>query len=104
MLDIKLEVSKKYDKYNKKYDAIIDDGEKITRVSFGDNRFEDFTFHKDEERKKLYIGRRSNMEKKYLDDPYAPAFYAMNILWNKPTISKSIKDTNKRYKNINIHI
>ena len=32
----------------------------------------------------------------------ALGFYAKNILWNKPTITESIKDTNKRFKNISI--
>lgn len=103
MLDIKIVVSKKYESDNKKYDAIVDDGKNIKVVSFGDNRFEDFTIHKDEERKQRYISRRANQEKKYYNDPYAPAFYAMHLLWNKPTIQKSIDDINKRFKNVFVH-
>ena len=29
-------------------------------------------------------------------------FYATNILWNKPTIDASIKDTNQKFKKLNI--
>lgn len=102
-LNIKIQVSTKYPE--KKYDAIISDGEKIIDVvSFGDPNFEDFTLHKDEERKKLYIGRRSNMEKKYYNDPFAPAFYALHVLWNKPSIHESIKDINDKFPNLNIYV
>lgn len=103
-INVLLEVSKKYDSQNKKYDAILDDGEKIKTVSFGDNRFQDFTMHRNEERKKLYIGRRSNMEKKYHNDPYKPAFWALHLLWNKPTISASIDDIEKNYPFLEINV
>ena len=42
---------------NKKFDAIID-GKK--RISFGQAGASDFTKHKDEDRKQLYINRHSN--------------------------------------------
>jgi hypothetical protein len=102
-LNIKIQVSKKYPE--KKYDAIINDGEKIIDVvSFGDPNFQDFTMHKDEERKKLYIGRRSDMEKKYYKDPFAPAFYSQNLLWNRPSIQESIKDIMDKFPNLNIYV
>ncbi len=41
------------DAKNKKYKVVISkEGKKIKTVHFGDNRYEDFTSHKDEERKK----------------------------------------------------
>ena len=30
-------------------------------------------------------------------------FYAKNISWNKPTINESVKDTNNKFKMININ-
>jgi hypothetical protein len=40
---------------NKKYKALIKYSDKSKKtVNFGDNRYEDFTMHKDEERKRLY--------------------------------------------------
>ena len=35
-------------------------------------------------------------------NPLTAAVYATNILWNKPTITESIRDTHRRLKNINI--
>ena len=43
---------------NKKYSALIKFNDKSKRtINFGDSRYEDYTIHKDEERKKLYIIR-----------------------------------------------
>ena len=36
------------------------------------------------------------------NNPLTEAFYATNILWNKPSLAESISDTNRRLKNIKI--
>ena len=84
---------------NKKFDARID-GKKT--VSFGAAGMSDFTKHKDPERKQRYLNRHKKNEN--WSDPTTAGFYATNILWNKPTLTESIKDTNKRFKNINIKL
>ena len=71
------------------------DGSKT--VHFGDSNYSDFTKHRDEERKKMYIQRHSN-EDHTISNALSPAFLARNILWNKPTVEASIRDLNKRYK------
>lgn len=46
---------------NKKFHAILDTGETIKNIHFGDSRYEDYTIHKDKQRKdnyKLYEERR----------------------------------------------
>ena len=92
-------IVKKSDKKNKKCDAVID-GKKT--VSFGATGYSDFTKHKDEERKKIYIDRhRKNEDWK---DPKTAGFYAKNILWNKSTIEASVKDTNKKFPNLHIKL
>ena len=95
-------VIKKSKNPKKKYDAIID-GNKT--VSFGAKGYSDFTKHKDEERKKNYIARHgakaSNQDWK---DYTKPSMWAKNILWNKPTIEASVKDTNKKFPNLNIKL
>ena len=58
----------------------------------------DYTQHKNPERNKLYENRHKSREN--WNDPLTAGFYAKNILWNKPTITESVKDTNKRFKNI----
>ena len=77
--------------------AIIDDRKTI---HFGAKKYSDFTIHKDEERKQRYLNRHKKNEN--WNDPLTASFYATNILWNKPTITESIRDTNRRFKHINI--
>ena len=84
---------------NKKYDARID-GKKT--VSFGSAGMSDFTKHKDTERKQRYIDRHKKNEN--WKDHTTAGFFSKNILWNKETITQSVKDTNNRFKNINIKL
>ena len=81
---------------DKKYDARID-GKKT--VSFGSAGMSDYSIHKDPERKQRYIDRHKKNEN--WSDPTTAGYLSRWILWNKPTISESIKDLNKRNKNIN---
>ena len=69
-------------------------------VHFGATGYEDFATHKDEKRKQLYIKRHQKNED--WTNPTTAGFYAKNTLWNKPTVQASIKDTNSKFKNINI--
>ena len=92
-------VIKKSNKDGKKYDAVID-GKKT--VSFGATGYSDFTKHKDEERKKNYIARhKPNQDWK---DHETAGFYAKHILWNKPTVQASVRDTNRKFPNLNIKL
>ena len=84
---------------DKKYDARID-GKKT--VSFGAAGMSDFTKHKDPERKQRYLNRHKSREN--WNDPTTAGYLSRWILWNKPTITESIRDTNKRFKNINIKL
>ena len=84
---------------NKKYDARID-GKKT--ISFGSAGMSDFTKHKDDERKQRYLDRHRKNEN--WADYNTAGFYAKNLLWNKKTLSESIKDTNTRFKNLKIKL
>ena len=81
----------------KKFTAIINDKKTI---HFGDNRYQDFTKHKDTERKKAYLARH---KKDNFNNPLYPSFYSTNLLWNKPTLKESIQATNNKY-NVNIKL
>ena len=83
-------------KPDKKYTAVIDNKKSI---NFGQKGASDYTKHKDKERKERYLQRHKNDN--YNNYLY-PSFYSTNLLWNKPTITESVKDTNERYKNISI--
>ena len=85
-------------KLDKKYTAIIDNKK---QVHFGQAGASDYTLHKNHNRKKLYENRHKKNED--WSNPLTAGFYAKNILWNKPTIAESIKDTNKKY-NVNIKL
>ena len=58
------------------------------------------TQHKDEARKNRYILRHQKNEDWNNID--TAGFWSRWILWNKPSISESIRDTNNRFKNVNI--
>ena len=92
-------IIKKSTNPKKKYDAIINGSKK---VSFGASGYSDFTKHKDEERKEKYIARHKvNQDWK---DYTTSGMWAKNILWNKPTIEASVKDTNKRFPSLKIKL
>lgn len=77
---------------DKKLMAIFDDG---TITHFGQRGAEDFTIHRDEKRKELYIKRhRANED---WSNPKTAGTLAKYILWNKPTLSASIADYKKRF-------
>lgn len=83
----------KSDKPNKRY-VVEYNGKKIY---FGSPVHENYTIHKDKERKKRYIQRHKPVEINFWNNPKYPSFWSRNILWNKKTLSKSISDTEKRY-------
>ena len=80
----------------KKFDAFIDN----KKISFGANGMSDYTKHKDKDRKNRYLERH---KKDNYKNPLYPSFYSTNLLWNKPTLNESIKDTNNKY-NVNIKL
>ncbi len=68
-------------------------------INFGDSRYGDFTKHKDPNRKRLYILRHKKRED--FNDLKSASAWSKGLLWNKPTLNKSIKDMENRF-NINI--
>lgn len=88
-----------------KYTVIVTDRLHKKTIHFGANGYSDYTKHKDIDRKELsrarkskisYIKRHSKNED--WNDPFTAGFWSKNILWNKPTINESIKDTAKKYQ------
>lgn len=69
---------------------------KENTIYFGQAGASDMTQHKDEERKARYIKRHKGMGEKW-NNPTTPGFYALHLLWNKPTLTESINDTMKKY-------
>lgn len=65
------------------------------RIHFGASGYEDYTMHKDSERKKRYDLRHSKKED--WENVYTAGFWAKWLLWNKPTIKSSMDDISKRF-------
>jgi hypothetical protein len=95
-------------KKGKKYDATFREkgcpctkskapecGKKEKVVSFGSKGMSDYTIHKDDERKKLYLLRHEKNED--WNDPITPGALSRWILWNKKTLKASIDDFKKRF-------
>ena len=64
---------------DKKYDIYDPVNDKW--VSFGQLGYEDFTKHKDKERRKNYLNRATNMNGDWKDNPYSANNLSINILW-----------------------
>ena len=94
-------VISKSENRNKKYKAVID-GKKT--VHFGQAGASDMTQHKDKDRKDRYISRHRKNENWGASGVDTAGFYSKHVLWNKDTLTKSVDDLNKRFKNINIKI
>ena len=90
-------ILKKSSNSQKKYDAIVE-GKK---VSFGASGYSDFTQHKDKDRKDRYIARHKPNQN--WNDLKTAGAWAKGILWNKPTITASIKDMEQKF-NIDIKL
>ena len=84
----------KSDKPEKKY-YIITKSEK--KIYFGQANASDFTLHKNEARKQLYINRHKNNENWTKSGIDTAGFWSRWILWHLPTIKESYNDIKRRF-------
>ena len=63
-------------------------------IHFGAAGYADFTTHKDEARKEKYLARHRNED---WTNIHSAGFWARWILWNKPTLTESIRDVSKMF-------
>ncbi len=99
---VKLSKSTRKDKKLK----VVVDGKTI---HFGGKGYGDYTIWNKEKgktfadkKKKAYITRHKVRENWKKSGIKTAGFWALYILWNKPTIRESIRDVEKRF-NVNIH-
>jgi hypothetical protein len=86
----------------KKYKVIVEkDGKKKT-IQFGQKGASDFTKHGDKERRERYDKRHKKREDWSITGIDTAGFWSKNLLWNKPSISSSIRDIEKRFKSVDI--
>ena len=82
---------------NKKIDVVVD-GKKI---SFGAVGYQDFSIHKDPERKERYIARHKKNEDWNKSGIKTAGYWSKHLLWNNDTLTKSIDYISKKH-NLNI--
>ena len=87
----------KSNRKDKKFKAVIDNKKTI---HFGAAGYTDYTTNKRDDKKANYINRHKKNEN--WNNYMTAGFYAKNILWNKTSIQESVKDTNNKFKMINI--
>lgn len=78
------------------------EGERDKLVHFGADGYSDYTIHKDKERMKRYDARHKTNENWGKSGIKTAGFWSKWILWNKPSLTKSITDTKQRF-NIKIY-
>ena len=81
-------ILEKSNRKNKKYKVTLPDSK---TVHFGDDRYEDYTMHKDIKRKDLYLQRHKK-------DPHSistAGFWSRELLWSEPSMSKAIQHVEK---------
>tara|TARA_B110001450_G_C17347472_1_gene370052 strand:- start:29 stop:328 length:300 start_codon:yes stop_codon:yes gene_type:complete len=87
----------KSDREGKKYKIVFydKDRKKLKTTHFGSSNMSDYTKHKDDERKDLYLGRhRANED---WNNPITAGACSRWILWNKTSLSASFNDYLKRF-------
>ena len=66
-------------KKNKKYRVFDEKNKKF--IDFGDIRFEDFTKHKDDNRRNRYLNRATNTKGDWKKNKFSPNNLSINGLW-----------------------
>jgi len=66
-------------------------------IHFGANGYLDYTHHKDPERMKRYENRHRKRENWTKSGIKSAGFWSKWILWNKPSLTGSIRDTERRF-------
>ena len=85
---------------SKKFKVTINNLSKCT-IHFGAKGYEDYTIHKDKERKKRYIARHFSRENWNKSGICTAGFWSRWLLWEKATLQESIKYIEKKF-NVNI--
>lgn len=79
----------------KRYTVYVPKGQTLQKIDFGSSEHENYTMHKDPERRRLYRLRHKNDR---INDPTSAGFWSMHVLWNKPSITESFRDAVARAK------
>jgi hypothetical protein len=91
----------KSDKPKKKYyvEFTNPNTDRLKRIYFGATGYNSYIDHKDKDRKNRYLLRHKKREDWNM---LSPGMLSARLLWNLPTLTASIKDTNETFNNIKI--
>ena len=84
--------SKKWSVYE-----LFQSGHRSIPVSFGAKGYDDYTTHKDPERKKSYLARHAPREDWTLSGVGTAGFWSRWLLWNEPSLEESARDIERRF-------
>jgi hypothetical protein len=90
---VKIVILKNSKNKTKKFAVTVDN----KTINFGAKGYSDFTIHKDPERKKRYEARHRKRENWKKSGIKTAGFWSKWLLWNKPSLTSSIRDTEKRF-------
>lgn len=85
---------------DKKFDVFVvnPDTGRTKKVSFGAKGYEDYTIHKDKERRTKYRQRHSRDN---IHDPTSPGFWSWWVLWGESTsLDKNMKAARRIISNM----
>ena len=97
MIDV---VIRKASNPKKKYEAVFNNH---TIIPFGANGYEDFTTHRDEQRRHNYLKRHGG-EDWSRGNIMSPGWLSRYILWETPTMKEAIKNANVMYKDVHFQL
>jgi hypothetical protein len=80
----------------KKYRVIVSDGIKKRTLDFGQAGANDYTITGDNEAKKRYIKRHSNMGENW-GDPFTRGFWSRWLTWQDKNIYNAINNIEKKF-------
>ena len=82
----------------KKWTVIINHGRpNRSTVHFGASGYEDYTTHKDPERKARYLARHKARENWKISGISTAGFWSRWLLWNEDSLEASKKDITRRF-------
>jgi acetone carboxylase gamma subunit len=90
-----LSIKKDTDGVHKYVAVFLLDNEKTKTIRFGAYGYEDYTTHKDEERKKLYINRHRAREN--WNDPTTAGALSYHLLWSEKTFKTALSKFKKKF-------
>jgi len=81
------------DKNNYKYQVVLFNGNtnKLNKINFGNDKYEDMTIHKDTVRQINYKKRHEKREDWTKSGVNTKGFWAWNLLWKSPDIKKNLR-------------